>query len=412
MRVRPLTQLPRNVWAVSVTSFLMDISSEMVLNLLPLFLAGVLGVRTTMIGVIEGVAESASSLLRWPSGWLSDRLGTRKWPAVAGYGISALVKPLFYVASSWGIVAAARWGDRVGKAVRTAPRDALVADSIAPDRRGLAFGLHRAADSAGAMLGILGAIAAVWLVQGAAADLQARTFRIVVLVSLAPAVLSVVALALGAREVRAARRESNGGQAPSLRLARLGRPFAAFLGIVAVFELGNSADAFVVLRARSLGESVLAILGMLAVFNLVYALVSMPAGSLSDRISRKRVIVAGWASYALMYLGFAATAGGWQMWVLYAAYGAYYGAAYGTARALIADIVPAELRGTAYGVYSAVVGALNLPSSIIAGVLWDALGPRAPFIAGAVLAALAALLLAAWRPRSALGPGTDPSRAS
>jgi MFS family permease len=391
-----LRGLPRNIWAVSATSFLMDISSEMVLNLIPLFLANVLGVRTSVIGLIEGVAESTASLLRVFSGWASDRIGSRKWMAVLGYAISAASKPVFYFASAWGTVAGGRWADRVGKGVRTAPRDALVADSIDAPRRGLAFGVHRAADTAGAMLGVLGALVAVWISQGGSGPLQAHTFRLIVLISLVPAVLAVVALAVGSREVRIVPQER---ARPGFR--GLGKPFGLFLLLVAFFELGNSADAFLVLRARSLGESVLGILGMLVVFNLVYTLISAPAGALSDRIPRKTLIVAGWFAYALIYLGIGAVGRSWAMWLWYAAYGAYYGAAYGTARALVADVVPVALRGTAYGAYSTVVGAMNLPASVIAGVLWDRFSPGAPFFFGAAVALVAAVGLLAWSPRTA-----------
>jgi len=386
--------LPRNIWAVSATSFLMDVSSEMVLNILPLFLASVLGVQTTFIGLIEGVAESTASLLRVGSGWLSDRLKSRKWLAVAGYGLSTLVKPVFYFAGSWGAVAGARWGDRVGKGIRTAPRDAMVADSVSERRRGLAFGFHRAADSAGAMLGILGALAAVWLTQGSTGALQANTFRTIVLVSLVPAVLAVFVLAIGSRETR----RIPPSERVKVSLRGLGRPFGLFLLIVGLFELGNSADAFLVLRAQSLGVSVLGILGMLAVFNLVYTLISTPAGILSDRLSRKTIILGGWIAYAAIYLGLGLAGKGWSMWVLYAVYGAYYGTAYGTAKALVADVVPAHLRGTAYGAYSTVIGALNLPASLIAGVLWDRFSPGAPFFFGAALAGVAALGLWLWQP--------------
>jgi len=398
MRHKPqlasIKALPRNIWAVSVTSFLMDVSSEIVLNILPLFLASVLGVRTTFIGLIEGVAESVASLLRVGSGWLSDRLKSRKWLAVAGYGLSTLVKPVFYFAGSWGLVAGARWGDRVGKGIRTAPRDAMVADSISEGQRGLAFGFHRTADSAGAMLGILGALVAVWLTQGSTGALQASTFRTIVLVSLVPAVLAVFVLAIGSRETR----RTTPSERVKVSLRGLGRPFGLFLLIVGLFELGNSADAFLVLRAQSLGVSVLGILGMLAVFNLVYTLISTPAGILSDRLSRKAVILGGWIAYATIYLSLGLAGKGWNMWVLYAAYGAYYGTAYGTAKALVADVVPPHLRGTAYGAYSTVIGVLNLPASLIAGVLWDRFSPGAPFFFGAALAGLAALGLWLWQP--------------
>ncbi len=402
--IRRLRGLPRNIWAVSATSFFMDISSEMVVNLLPLFLANVLGVGTAVIGVIEGVAESTASLLKVGSGWISDRLQRRKWLAVVGYGISAAAKPFLYLAGAWPTVAGARWADRVGKGIRTAPRDALVADSIDDRHRGLAFGFHRAADTAGAMLGILGALAAVWFMQGGAEELSASTFRVVVLASLVPAALAVLVLAVGAREVRRAQSE----EGARVGFRGLGKPFLVFLGVVGLFELGNSADAFLVLRAQTLGANVLGILGMLAVFNLVYTLLSTPAGSLSDRVPRKAVIIGGWIVYALIYLGIGLSDAAWNMWVLYAAYGAYYGIAYGTAKALVADLVPAHVRGTAYGAYSTVVGALDLPASVIAGVLWQQISPDAPFFFGAGLALLAAVALALWRPKA----GAQMARAS
>ncbi|MCX7844649.1 MAG: MFS transporter [Candidatus Bipolaricaulota bacterium] len=387
-------RIPRNIWAVSLTSFLMDIASEMVLHLVPLFLANVLRVGGTAIGAIEGVAESVASLLRVFSGHLSDRWRRRKGLAVLGYGISALAKPFFFLAGSWWHVALARWADRVGKGIRTAPRDALVADSIDPKDRGFAFGLHRAADTAGAFLGILGALAAVHLTQGASPTLQAGTFRTLVLVSLVPAVLAVLSLALLAREPT----PKSSGSAPRVRFSGLGRPFLLFLGLVGLFELGDSADAFLALRAQTLGANVLAILGMLAVFNLVYSLVSTPAGALSDRIPRKTLLIVGWLFYALVYLGVGLARESWHMWALYGAYGVYYGVAYGTARALIADLVPLELRGTAYGAYATVVGAMAFPASLLAGILWDGFGPSAPFFFGGALASVAAIGLLFWRP--------------
>ncbi len=390
-----IRQLPRNVWAVSLTSFLMDISSEMVINILPLFLANVLGLRTSVIGVIEGVAEAIASILKVFSGWLSDRMGGRKWLAVTGYGFSALAKPLFYFATTWGAVAGARWADRVGKGIRTAPRDALVADSIDERQRGLAFGFHRAADTAGAMLGLLIALGIVWAAQRGAVALGADVFRTVVLVSIIPAVLAVVSLAVLARDVPVAGQSA----APKLSLRGLGRPFILFLLIVGLFDLGNSSDAFLVLRAQERGLSVAGILGMLITFNLIYTVISTPAGALSDRIGRRKIIIGGWVAYALIYLGFGFAQAAWHIWVLYALYGLYYGLAYGTAKALVADLVPAALRGTAYGTYNAILGILDFPASAIAGILWQGLGgwqgfgPSAPFIFGGVLAFLAALLL-------------------
>jgi MFS family permease len=399
--LQKVRQLPQNVWAVSLTSFLNDISSEMIINILPLFLSNVLGVKTNIIGVIEGVAEATASLLKVFSGWLSDKLGGRKWIAVAGYGISTLSKPFFYIANSWGMIAGVRWADRLGKGVRTAPRDALVADSIKPEERGIAFGFHRAADTGGAMVGILIAALVVWLAQSNNLQLGENTFRTVVLVSLIPAVLAVISLATMARDIP----KKGEAEAPKISFKELGKPFLIFLFIVGLFDLGNSSDAFLVLRAQERGISVLGILLMLAAFNLVYALVSTPAGSLSDRIGRRKVIIGGWLVYGAIYLGFALAQRPWHIWALYIAYGVYYGMAYGTAKAMVSDLVSPELRGTAYGTYNATLGIIDLPASLIAGFLWqgvgawEGFGPSAPFFFGGGLAILAALLMILWRPQ-------------
>lgn len=393
-------RIPRNLWAVSITSFLTDVSSEMVINLLPLYLANVLGVRTSVIGLIEGVAEATASLLKLFSGWFSDRIGGRKWVAVAGYGLSTAAKPFFLVANTWQRVAAVRWADRVGKGIRTAPRDALVADSVTAANRGLAFGLHRAADTAGAAVGILIALLVVWWTQSGALALDARTFRTIVVISLVPAVAAVVVLAVLTRDVAVSSRRA----LPRFGLRGLGRPFLTFLLIVGLFDLGNSSDAFLVLRAQERGLSVVGVLAMLLAFNLVYALVSTPAGSLSDRIGRRRLLIGGWLAYAAIYLGFGLATAGWQVWLLYVVYGVYYGLAYGTAKAFVADLVPAALRGTAYGTYNALLGLIDLPASLIAGILWQGVGgwsgfgPSAPFLFGALLALIAAVAMALWRP--------------
>ena len=400
--------LHRNVWATSLTSFLMDVSSEMVINVLPLFLANVLGVTTGVIGLIEGVAEATASLLKVFSGWLSDKLRQRKWLAVAGYGISAVVKPLFFWASSWWAVAGVRWADRIGKGIRTAPRDALIADSVDSKKRGLAFGVQRAADTAGAMLGLLIALGVVWFTQRGQVGLTGSTFRALVLVSLVPAVLAVLSLAVGAQDIPV----NSQRPAPKFALRGLGQRFITFMLIVGLFDLGNSSDAFLVLRAQERGLSVLGVLAMLVAFNLVYTLVSAPAGSLSDRIGRRKLVVGGWLVYAALYLGFALARTGWQVWVLYVLYGFYYGLSYGTAKAMIADIVPEEMRGTAYGTYNAVLGIIDLPASLIAGLLWSGIpslgfrgfGAPAPFYFGGVLALIAAIAMWRWNPGKAAGP--------
>jgi MFS family permease len=398
-----IKDLPRNVWAVSLTSFFMDISSEMVINILPLFLYNVLGVKTNIIGIIEGVAEATASILKVFSGWLSDKLRGRKWIAVIGYGISALAKPFFYFANSWGMVAGVRWADRVGKGVRTAPRDALVADSIQPEQRGLAFGFHRAADTGGAVLGLVIATLVVWLAQSNDVLLGKNTFRTIVLVSLVPALLAVLSLIFGAKDVKMAGET----KAPKISFKGLGKPFLVFMLIVGLFDLGNSSDAFLVLRAQERGISVIGILIMLATFNLVYTLISTPAGALSDRIGRRKIIIGGWLVYGVIYLGFALARQPWHIWVLYVAYGLYYGLAYGTTKAMVADLVTPELRGTAYGTYNAILGILDFPASLIAGLLWQGagkwagFGPSAPFLFGSITAFIAAILMFFWKPKKA-----------
>ncbi len=223
----------------------------------------------------------------------------------------------------------------------------------------------------------------------------------VVLISLIPAVLAVLSLAIGAQDVAVKEKR----QAPRITFKGLGKPFLVFMIIVGIFDLGNSSDAFLVLRAQERGLNVLGVLGMLATFNLVYTLVSTPAGSLSDRVGRRRIIVGGWLVYALIYLGFALAGTGWHVWVLYALYGVYYGLAYGTTKAMVADIVAPELWGTAYGTYNAVLGILDFPASLIAGLLWDGIGrwrgfgPSAPFFFGGALALIAAVALGLWRPK-------------
>ncbi len=405
-----MKKLPRNVWVVTVTSFLTDVSSEMVVHVLPLYLANVLGARTGVIGLIEGAGETAASLLKLLSGWLSDRLGSRKWLTVAGYSLSTLAKPFLLIAGTWEVVLAVRLSDRVGKGIRTAPRDALIADSIDETQRGVAFGLHRAGDTAGAALGLLIALIVVASVQHFGMLLTDGTFKTLVAISIVPAVLAVIALAFGVREVPL----KTGARLPRLSLAEFDNRFKAFLLIVVLFTLGNSSDAFLVLRAQERGVSVTGIMAMVLLFNIVYATLAGPAGRLSDRIGRRRLIVAGWLVYGLIYLGFALAGAGWQLFALYALYGIYYGVTEGVGKALIADLVAPEQRGTAYGLYNAAVAVMALPASFIAGVLWQGIGsfagfgPRAPFLFGAALAVGSALLLAGLVLPKVPGSATSP----
>ena len=390
----PTRRLHPNIWFLTIGSFLTDVSSEMLTNLIPLFLYNVLGVQTSIIGLIDGIAETTSSLVKIYSGALSDRLGKRKIITVIGYALSTLSKPFLYFAVTWEWVLGVRFSDRVGKGIRTAPRDALLADSAKSDQRGLAFGLHRAGDTAGAFVGLGIAALIIWLTQSGAAELTRHTFQVVVLASIIPAVLAVLVLALGVKEVVAARRDNNA--LPSLSWKTFDKRFRAFLIVVIIFTLGNSSDSFIVLRGQNRGLSVLQIIGMLMTFNAIYSLLAGPLGSLSDRIGRRKLMLVGWTIYGLVYLGFALSHTGVEIWVLYSIYGIYYALTEGVAKALVADIVPQEQRGTAYGLFNAAIGFSALPASLIAGILWQVISPAAPFVFGASLALIAGFLLLTW----------------
>jgi MFS family permease len=392
---KALSRLHPNIWVVTATSFLTDISSEMIVYLIPLFLSNILGVHTAIIGLIDGVAETTASLLKVYSGVLSDRFHRRKWLAVAGYALSTVAKPFLYFANSWGWVLGVRFWDRAGKGIRTAPRDALVAASTDENTRGLAFGLHRAGDTAGAFIGIGIASAVVWLTQSDASLLTRATFQAAVLVSIIPAVLAVIVLALGVKDIQGA---GNGSAPVRLSLKGIDARFKIFLVIVVLFTLGNSSDAFIILRAQERGLSVLHTLFMLMTFTAIYTILSGPLGALSDKIGRRRLIIGGWLAYGLVYLGLAFSQTGWQVWAMFGLYGVYYAATEGVAKALVADLVPDAQRGTAYGLFNAAIGLTALPASVIAGLLWqgfgtwNGFGPSAPFIFGATMALFAMLL--------------------
>ena len=384
----------RNVFFLGVVSFLTDVSSEMIFTLIPLFLSNVLGAATTIIGLVGGLSESLDALFRIFSGWFSDRIGKRKSLAVAGYSISTIAKPFMYLASTWGIVLGVKFGDRIGKGIRTSSRDALVADSVASDERGKSFGLHRAMDTSGAVLGLVIAAIVIYFTQGGGLELSLESYRRLVLIGIVPAVLAVVVLVrfVKERERKPVPGTSSrpGFSLPGL-IAGFDTRFKLFLVVMALFTLGNSSDFFVILRAQNMGACVFHIILMLILFNATYAAVALPAGRLSDRLGRKRVIVIGWGVYALVYLGFALASQIWQVWLLFAGYGVYYGMVEGAARAFVADLVPEEKRGTAYGLYHGTVGITLLPASLIAGWMWQSYSPQTPFFFGAGLAAAATL---------------------
>ncbi len=393
---RKIWGMHHNIFFLGLVSLLTDTSSEMIFTLVPLFVFNVLGAGALAVGLIGGLSESFDAIIRIFSGRLSDRIKKRKLLAVVGYGFSTLCKPFMLLASVWGGVLAVRFGDRVGKGIRTSPRDALIADSVGLDKRGKGFGIHRAMDTAGAVIGLAIAAIIIYAVQGGGLDLSQASYRWLVIVGVVPAVLAVAVLLAFVHERGLPKHTAPKAAAePVAPAAAFSARFKLYLAIMAVFTLGNSSDFFVILRAQDLGTSVLNITLMLVLFNVTYVATSVPAGMLSDRLGRKRLIALGWIIYALVYLGFALSTSVWHVWVLFAGYGIYYGIVEGVARAFVADLVPAERRGTAYGYYHGVVGLMLLPASVLAGWLWSVLSPAAPFYLGAGLAFLALLALLA-----------------
>ncbi|MCE5204069.1 MAG: MFS transporter [Coriobacteriales bacterium] len=377
-----------NVRALGIVSLLTDASSEAIYPVLPLFLANVLGAPVSVIGVIESLAEATSSLTRVFSGWLSDRVGKRRPLVLLGYSLSNLVKPALALAPSWPSVLALRVTDRLGKGIRTAPRDALIADSCTAEDRGAAFGLHRALDTVGAAIGPFIA----WLVLTLSPD----AYRTIFLISAVPGVAAILVVLFAVRERRPATRAAT-ESAPRIRLRGLGAPFGIFTAISAVFALGNSSDAMLILRAQDLGAKASLVPLMYFVFNVVAASLSGRFGKRSDRVGRRRVIIAGFAGYAIVYAGFALAQGAWSPWPLFALYGVPYALTEGMTRAFVVDLVPDHVRATAIGGYTFVLGLAALPSSALAGVLWDTVGHSAPFALSSALMAVAALAMFALR---------------
>jgi MFS family permease len=375
----------RPVLLLALVSFFTDISSEMVYPLIPLFLTSSIGAPAAAVGIIEGVAESTASVTKGLSGWLSDRLRLRKPLVVAGYGLSALGKPLLAVSTVWPAALGARFVDRLGKGIRTAPRDALLGDAAAEDARGLAFGFHRAADTLGAVLG-----PAIGL--GLFVLLDER-FRPVFLLAFIPAAAGVAVLSF-VREPTPPEARGSGEERASL--GSLGRRFYVFLAISLIFAVGNSSDAFLILRSENLGLSDSETVGAYVLFNAVYAAGAVPAGMLSDRVGRRVVMAGGFAVFSAVYLGMAVAGSGAAVWPLFASYGVYMALTEAVGRAFIVDFAPAASRATAIGVYTGGTGAMILVSSVLAGVLWDTVAPWAPFAVGAATGAMSAVLIAVF----------------
>lgn len=374
-------RLPRTVVALGVVSLLTDLSSEMIYPLLPVFLSTVLGAGPLAIGAIEGAAESVAALLKLASGWWSDRLPRRKPLVLMGYGLASVVRPLIGLAQNVGQVLMIRLADRTGKGIRGAPRDALIADAVEVSQRGRAYGFHRAADHAGAVAGPL--VAFALLTWGGV------SLRTVFLLAAIPAAGAMIALIFGVREKK--RDVEQAAVRPNFDRSGLDRRFWAYLWVLLLFTLGNSTDALLILRANDLGVSAALVPVLWAALHVVKSVSSTPGGILSDRLGRRPLIIAGWLIYAVVYLGFAFASTTWHAWLLFMVYGLYFGMTEGVEKALVADLVPARVRGAAFGWYNLTIGLAALPGSLLFGWLWQVFGVQVAFLSGAGLALVAAV---------------------
>ncbi len=390
------TGMPAAIWVLGFVSLFMDVSSEMIHAYLPLFLVNVLGASALTLGAIEGIAEAIASITKMFSGALSDRLGQRKLLTVLGYGLAAFTKPAFPLAGSIGWVMAARFIDRVGKGVRDAPRDALIADIAPPELRGASYGLRQSLDTVGAFVGPLLAIAVMALSSG--------DYRAVFWVAVAPAFTAFALIAFGVREPEKKRETSSQPRLRRKDLARLGAPFWWVVVLSAIFTLARFSEAFLILRGQADGLPLTLIPLVMVLMNIVYALAAYPVGMLADRVDRVSVLEIGFgiliaADLALGFLpGIPGLALGVALW------GLQLGFTQGVFSALIADAAPPELRGTAFGVFNLVSGGVLLAASLVAGGLWDRFGPMATFAGGAAFTLLALAGLQLWRRRPAARP--------
>jgi len=377
-------KIDRNIFTLGLISLFTDISSQMIYPLLPIFLSSVLGMGIVFIGLLEGIAEATASILKVFSGWYSDKLKKRKPIVFLGYSLSTISKPFLYLATSGWHVLIVRFIDRVGKGIRTSPRDALVADSSLPEQRGKAFGIQRAMDRMGAFLGPLVAFAILPVLN--------NNLRLLFLLAFFPALIAVFIIVFFLKEKRHVQDPSK--KIKSISLKHFSRDFKLFVLILAVFTLGNSSNAFLVLRARDLGVKIVFIPILWLVYNFVSSVSSVPLGHLSDRIGRKKTTLLGFFVYGAVYLGFAFSNTQNLIWIFMALYGVYYGLSEGVLRAYVADFIEDKsVLASAYGIYHTVVGVCMFPASLIMGILWQQFSPAVAFSFGASLSLMAAILL-------------------
>lgn len=376
----------KNVFITGLVSFFMDVSSEMIYPLVPLFLSNVLGANKSLIGLIEGIAESTASLLKVFSGWFSDRIGRRKGLMAAGYAISTLSRPLVALAGGWHQVLGSRFMDRFGKGVRTSPRDAIIAESADKRFLGRAFGFHRSMDTMGA---VVGPGLAFFLL-----GIFSNDYRKVFWLSMVPGLFAVLLIIFFITEKKS--RLPRDSERPKLTLKHFDSRFRWFFLVVTVFALGNSSDVFLILRAQQVGIATVTIPVVYLMFNLIYSVSAIFAGVAADRFGRKRIILAGFLLFAIVYYGFAKVADARIIWILFAFYGIYMGLTEGVQKAFLTTIIPADFKATAFGVYNTAIGLAMFPASFIGGWLWDHISPAATFYFGAVTAVSAAVAFVAF----------------
>ena len=373
--------ISKNVFVLGLVSFFNDVASEMIYPIVPIFLTGILGAPVAVVGLIEGIAESTASILKVVSGWLSDKLQKRKPFVVAGYSFSAISKILLSLAFSWLFVLFARFVDRFGKGTRTSARDALIAESSDTLTRGKSFGFHRALDTLGAVVGPLIALLAIHFLD--------NNFRLIFFLAFIPSCIGIILLLLFVKERQ---KEKNPDQAIRFSWHDLDPSFKIFLLISFVFALGNSSDAFLILRAQNLGLSIILVVLAYVLFNFTYALFSTPAGIISDKIGAKKVLFSGFLLFSIIYLLFGLTNNSLILWFLFPFYGIYMALTEGVGKAYISNLIPQEKTGMAFGIYQTTIGLCTFFASLIAGLLWTNIGVSAPFIFGSVMAIISAFL--------------------
>jgi MFS family permease len=374
------------IFVLGMVSLMTDLSSQMIVPILPLYLTSVLHVQVGAVGIIEGIAESTASILKFFSGWISDRFGKRKWLMVGGYGLSNLIKPFFALSSTWGQVLFIRFADRLGKGVRTSPRDAILADTTSKEERGKAFGFRRSMDTLGAAVGPFVAYFILTQWNG--------DYQTVFWFSAIPGLMATLLLLIFLKDKRNPTKiQSKVKSLPKISFKGLGSRFFWFTLITMLFTIGNFSDAFLILRAQDVGMTAYFIPLTYFAYNIVASILSTPFGMVSDRLGRRPVLITGYVIFALIYLGFGLVHTVSGIWILFIFYGLYYATTEGIQKSYVADMIPDGHRGVALGTFNALTGIAALPASILAGVLWQSFGAFTAFSVSSILATISALLM-------------------